>query len=75
MRTLLTEAGFSMVEVEDRTAAGAVFFRERLAAGSQPAVGLHVLTGSDTRIKSRNMLAGLEAGAIAPVIMIARRQA
>jgi hypothetical protein len=34
-----------------------------------------VLTGSDTRIKSRNMLAGLEAGAIAPVIMIARRQA
>lgn len=73
MRTLLADAGFSIVEIEDRTESGIAFFRERLAAGPPPAVGLHLLTGSDTRVKSGNMLAGLEAGAIAPVILIARR--
>ena len=72
MHALLAAAGFEVTETEDRTSFGISFFRERLAAGP-PALGTHLLTGSNTREKSKNMLSALEAGAIAPVVMIARR--
>ena len=75
MRSLLKGAGFDIVEEEDRTAFGIAFFRERLATagGPTPPLGLHLLMGPDTRAKFGNMLAGLEGGCIAPVVMLARR--
>jgi ubiquinone/menaquinone biosynthesis C-methylase UbiE len=75
-RSLLLEAGFTVGEVEDRTAAGIAFFRERLAkSGPMPPLGLHVLMGAQARDKFANMLTGLEAGCIAPVVIVARRAA
>jgi ubiquinone/menaquinone biosynthesis C-methylase UbiE len=74
-RTLLQQAGFTVNDIEDRTAFGIAFFRERLTAagGPMPPLGLHLLMGAQARDKSANMLAGLEAGCIAPVVMLARR--
>jgi len=76
MRELLAQAGFAVQEVEDRTAAGIAFFRQRLAATADgpPPVGLHLLMGPSAREKFTNMLQSMEAGAIAPVVMIARRE-
>lgn len=52
------------------------FFRERLdaaAGGPPPPLGLHLLMGANARLKFQNMLANLERGAIARVLMLARR--
>jgi ubiquinone/menaquinone biosynthesis C-methylase UbiE len=75
MERLLAETGFQLVETEDRTAFGIAFFRARLAAtaGGPPPLGLHLLMGANAREKFQNMLASLENGSIAPVVMIARR--
>lgn len=74
MQGLLTTAGFSVEEVEDRTDFGIAFFRGRLSAGGAPSpLGLHVLMGETSREKSHNMLQNLERGAISPVVMVARR--
>ncbi len=73
MLALLGEAGFDVIETEDRAQFGIAFFRERLAA-PPPTLGTHLITGSNTRAKSRNMLAGLESGVILPVVMLARRR-
>lgn len=77
MQALLEEAGFSVVEVEDRTAQGIEFFRQRLALspGGPPPVGLHLLLGPGARTKFENVLKGLEGGSLAPVVMIARLRA
>lgn len=72
MRTLLADAGFEVTEVEDRTDFGIAFFRERLAGGPSP-LGIHLLMGEGARLRFENTLAGLESGAIAPVVMMARR--
>lgn len=75
MQALLCDAGFEVREVEDRTAFGIAFFRERLAdtaAGASP-LGLHIVMGATAREKLANMLASLENGSIAPVVMIARK--
>lgn len=76
MQDLLVEAGFTVNEVEDRSEAGIAFFRQRLAAAADgpPAVGLHLLMGPTAREKFSNLLQSLEAGAVAPVVMIARRE-
>jgi MPBQ/MSBQ methyltransferase len=75
MQGLLAETGFEVQELEDRTAFGIAFFRERLAgsAAGAPPLGLHILMGARAREKLQNMLASLENGSIAPVVMIARR--
>jgi MPBQ/MSBQ methyltransferase len=76
IRSLLLKAGFTVSDVEDRTAAGIAFFRQRLAkSGPMPPLGLHVLMGAQARDKFANMLAGLEAGCIAPVVIVARCKA
>lgn len=77
MRALLVGSGFKVEEVEDRTAFGIEFFRQRFAAAasSAPALGLHLLMGPDMRERFANMLQGLEAGAIAPIEMVARKHA
>jgi MPBQ/MSBQ methyltransferase len=75
MQDLLAEAGFTVDEVEDRSEAGIAFFRQRLAAAAEgpPPVGLHLLMGPTAREKFSNLLQSMEAGAVAPVVMIARR--
>ncbi len=72
----LDAADFDVFEVEDRTAYGINFFRERLAAiaNEQPPVGLHLLMGQSGKPKFENVLKNLEAGHIAPVLIIARRR-
>jgi ubiquinone/menaquinone biosynthesis C-methylase UbiE len=75
MRALLAGAGFEVLSEEDRSAFGINFFRQRLAApgGPTPPLGLHVLMGPRTRDKFANLLAGLEAGCVTPVVMMATR--
>jgi MPBQ/MSBQ methyltransferase len=76
MQDLLAQAGLALQEVEDRTAAGIAFFRQRLAASAEepPPVGLHLLMGPTAREKFTNVLQSMESGAITPVVMIARRE-
>jgi SAM-dependent methyltransferase len=75
MRGLLEQAGFAVREVEDRTAAGIAFFRQRLqpSPDGPPPLGPHLLLGAGAREKFENVLKGLEDGALAPVVMIAQR--
>jgi hypothetical protein len=73
MRALLAGAGFAVTDVEDRTDYGIAFFRERLSGGAPPPLGIHLLMGQAARTKLENMLHGLEHGAVAPVVVIARR--
>jgi MPBQ/MSBQ methyltransferase len=75
MQKLLEQAGFGVEDVEDRTAAGIAFFRERQAAsadGPSP-LGAHLLLGAGAREMFENILKALVEGALAPVAMIARR--
>jgi ubiquinone/menaquinone biosynthesis C-methylase UbiE len=75
MRGLLDAAGFAVTAVEDRTAFAVDFFRQSLAnaAAGAPPLGLHIVMGASTPAKLGNMLANLQAGAIAPTLMLARR--
>lgn len=75
MRGLLERAGFCVELVEDRTAAGLQFLRDRLGASSSgpPTLGIHLLMGAKARPRFENTLAAMEAGVIAPVLLLARR--
>lgn len=75
-RRALERAGFALVEEHDRSELALDVFRRaraRFAERGLPALGLHLLMGADAGTKVANMIAALEAGAIAPVMMIARR--
>jgi len=76
MVDLLDQAGFGIEETEDRTAAGIVFFRQRLAPSPDgpPPLGTHILLGPTAKEKFENVLKGMEEGAIAPVMMIVRKR-
>jgi SAM-dependent methyltransferase len=76
MAKLLEQAGFSLEETEDRTAAGIAFFRQRLAPTPEgpPPLGTHLLIGPTAKERFENVLRGMEEGAIAPVVMIARKR-
>jgi len=74
MRELLSAAGFEVSDVEDRSGFAIEFFRKRLASNAPPPpLGLHLLTGKNSRDKFENYLRGLEKEAVAPTIMIANR--
>lgn len=76
MRRLLADAGFEIEDVEERTQFAIEFFRQRLGAdpaAPPPPLGLHLLTGANSRAKFENYLRGVEAGAIAPTMIVARR--
>lgn len=73
MRKLLADSGFSVEEVEDRTAFGIAFFRKRLASAPPSPVGLQLLMGPEMRQRFVNLLEAMEKGAAAPVVMVARR--
>lgn len=76
MVDLLEQAGFSLEETEDRTAAGIAFFRQRLAPSPEgpPPLGTHILLGPTAKERFENVMKGMEQGAIAPVVMIARKR-
>lgn len=75
MQALLDATGFDIVEIEDRTAFARDVFQRSLskaAAGGVPPLGLHIVMGANAREKQHNMLAAIESGAIAPMMMVAR---
>jgi SAM-dependent methyltransferase len=76
-RTALEAAGFEIVAERNRRDAAIAFFRAmraRFAESGPPPLGIHVLMGREAPQKIANLIAGLEAGRIAPVEMIARRR-
>jgi SAM-dependent methyltransferase len=76
LTALLSDAGFEIQRIEDRTEFALDFFRARLAkvaADGPPPLGFHMLMGGDFADKMKNMLANLEAGRIAPFEVICRR--
>lgn len=75
MRGLLEAAGFDVTETEDRSPFAIAFFRQRLASSAPlPPLGLHLLTGKNSRTKFENYLRAVERRATAPTAMIARRK-
>ncbi len=79
MRGLLDAAGFGVGEVEDRSAFARAFFQKALAAaaasdGGPPPLGTHLILGASAPEKFRNVLNNIEAGHIAPTLMIATRR-
>lgn len=72
----LEDAGFEIVETEDKREVALKFFetiKARLAAGGPPPLGLHIVMGADAKTKVGNMHANIECGAISPVQILARR--
>jgi ubiquinone/menaquinone biosynthesis C-methylase UbiE len=74
---LLRDAGFEILEVEDRTSQAQAFFQRAIeaakAAGGPAAVGLHLLTGETTALKFTNMLSAVGDGRLAPSMIVARK--
>jgi SAM-dependent methyltransferase len=74
-RTMLRAAGFALEAERDRRIFGLDVFRQlqaRVAETAAPALGVHLVMGSDAPIKIQNVIAGLEDGLIAPTEMVAR---
>jgi len=78
-RDALQAAGFSVAAERSRRDFALQFFEQlrarSRAAGGPPALGLHILMGTEARHKVDNMLNNIEAGVIAPVELIARKNA
>lgn len=76
MRALLGDAGFEILEVEDRTAMAIDFLqnRSRPPGGKPPPLGTHLVIGASAPVKFKNTLENTLKGRIAPVVMIARRR-
>ena len=79
MRQLLENAGFEITHQEDRREIALNHRRDRLAklsaAEGRPPLGLHLLQGQSTSLKSRNMVNMLEAHQITLGAIVARRRA
>ncbi len=75
MRILLTNAGFDVREVEDRTDFALDFFKQSLATLSEglPPLGIHLIIGSNALKKLYNMKNNIENGCISVVQMIVDR--
>lgn len=76
-RVALLNAGFDMRQERNRLDFAqdslAKMIEKTKSAGGPPPLGLHILFGDTAATKIRNMVAGLAAGKIAPVEMIARK--
>lgn len=48
--------------------------KARMAESGPPPLGLHILMGQDAGVKAGNMAAGIAKGAIAPVLVLARKK-
>lgn len=76
MQALLGEAGFEIGEIENQRDFALQFFRRRLGAvgDAPPPLGLHLVMGDNWKHKFKNTLGNIEAGRIAPVLMIAHKR-
>lgn len=75
-RKVLVNAGFEVIEVIEKRDVALQFFettKALLANGGPPPPGLHIVMGSDAKVKVGNMHTNVEKGAIAPVQVLARR--
>ena len=71
----LRQAGFEIVEIENRRDFALQFFRHRIAGSENdgpPPLGIHLLLGETWREKFKTTLQNTEAGRIAPVQIITR---
>lgn len=77
MPGLLSSAGFTLLDAEDRTPMVLKHHRARVAemsAGAPPPpLGLHLLQGATAKVKSQNMIEMAEAGQIRLGVFIARK--
>lgn len=72
----LRHAGFVIEATEAKAELGLAFFaamKARMAKAGPPPLGLHLVMGPDAPAKAANMAANIASGAIAPVLMLARR--
>lgn len=75
-RAKLEAAGFRIVDIANRSDVALYFFeaiKKRLAEGGPPPLGLHIVMGSDARLKVSNMHVNVETGTISPVQILAQR--
>ncbi|MGH2346772.1 MAG: SAM-dependent methyltransferase [Chloroflexota bacterium] len=75
-RSAIEAAGLSIDAIEVKRELGLEFFarmKARMAESGPPPLGLHILMGQDAGIKASNMAASIAGGAIAPVLMVARK--
>jgi MPBQ/MSBQ methyltransferase len=77
LRHLLSSAGFSILNAEDRTPLVLQHHRQKVIEMSDgtlpPALGVHLLQGSTAKAKSQNMIEMAEAGQIALGVFIAQK--
>lgn len=70
----LKKAGFEMLAERNQGAFALEFYKQMKAkmatVEKPPALGLHVLMGEQTKLKIGHMIAGIQAGLIAPVEMV-----
>ncbi len=75
----LRAAGFTITAERSRRDFALEFFvRQRAmiaAAGGPPPLSLHIVMGANTKEKLRNLVAGIEAGRVAPYEVIAKKAA
>ena len=70
-------AGLSVTASEAKKELGLEFFarmKARMAESGPPPLGLHIVMGQDASVKAGNMAANIAKGAIAPVLMLARKR-
>ena len=76
MSTHLEDAGFEVIEIEDRTEFANEYFERRMAAstGTPSPLGPHLVMGKTAKEKINNIRHNVESGRVAPVQMIAVRK-
>jgi len=74
--TSLSAAGFTVVTVQDKTAAARASFarmRERIEREGPPPLGVHILMGDSGRKKGRNSARNIEEGRTRPIEILCRK--
>ncbi|WP_421858632.1 SAM-dependent methyltransferase [Oricola sp.] len=75
-REAIEKADLSVQSAEPKKELGLEFFarmKARMAESGPPPLGLHIVMGKDAGVKVANMAANIAKGAIAPVLMLARK--
>jgi len=75
MKSLLSDAGFKINDVEDRTEPAIEFFERGIAASADGPVplGMHLVMGESAPIKFKNIYDNVKNGRVAPTQIIAQR--
>lgn len=76
-QSAIEAAGLSVNAIDAKKELGLEFFarmKARMAESGPPPLGLHILMGQDAGVKAGNMAAGIARGAIAPVLVLARKR-